>query len=91
MYLTGQLVCRDEDEARIVADQLAEHTALTRGERGCILFEVTPTADPLVWDVEERFESEQAFTAHQERVAASTWGQRTEGIERRYSVQGLSH
>lgn len=48
------------------------------------------TDDPLVWRVEERFEYELAFRAHQERVARSEWGRMTAGIERRYSMDGLS-
>ena len=42
-----------------------------------------------MWQVEESFEHEAAFEAHQKRVASSEWGQATAGIERRYSVIGL--
>ncbi|TFD73155.1 hypothetical protein [Cryobacterium gelidum] len=52
-------------------------------------FNVTATSDPLVWQVEERFEHAAAFETHQERVASSEWGQTISGIERRYSVTGL--
>jgi quinol monooxygenase YgiN len=88
--LTGRLVCGDPEEARLVAEHLSEHIASTRAERGCLAFDVTPTADPLVWRVEERFEDESAFRAHQHRVVTSEWGRATAGIERRYSVHGLS-
>jgi quinol monooxygenase YgiN len=88
--LTGELRCADADEARLVAEHLPAHVALTRAEPGCLSFEVTPTADPLVWTVAERFADEHAFRAHQARVAASEWGRRTAGIERRYSVEGLA-
>lgn len=90
MLLSGQLVCTTEEQARIVSVHLPEHIRLTRAEAGCISFAVTPTADPLVWSVEERFEDQRVFELHQRRVAASTWGQATAGIERRYSIQGLS-
>lgn len=91
VHLTGQLICRDAAEARIVTEQLPRHIELTRAEPGCLSFQVTPTTDPLVWDVEERFEDEVVFRAHQARVAASDWGRATAGIERRYSIDGLPH
>ena len=91
IHLSGQLICKNAEEADVVAANLAEHIALTRAEVGCRSFDVNATSDPFVWDVEERFENEPAFRAHQERVASSDWGQRTVGIERRYSVQGLEH
>jgi quinol monooxygenase YgiN len=91
VQLTGRLVCRNQDEARLVEAHLSEHVALTRAERGCLSFEVTPTTDPLVWRVEERFTDEAAFRAHQDRVARSDWGRTTAGIERRYSVHGVRH
>jgi quinol monooxygenase YgiN len=88
--LTGRLVCKNADEARRVSDNLPKHIALTRAEPGCISFSVAPTADPMTWQVEERFEDEAVFTAHQNRVTGSEWGQLTAGIERRYSIEGLS-
>ncbi|WP_370289200.1 GNAT family N-acetyltransferase [Cryobacterium sp. Hz9] len=87
--LSGQLVCHTQDQANTVRDHLPLHLALTRAEPGCRSFNVTATSDPLVWQVEERFEHAAAFKAHQDRVASSEWGQATSGIERRYSVIGL--
>jgi hypothetical protein len=46
--------------------------------------------NPLVWSVEERFEDQQVFELHQQRVAGSEWGRVTSGIERRCSVEGIS-
>ncbi|WP_210414576.1 putative quinol monooxygenase [Microlunatus elymi] len=86
--LIGTLVCRTAEESAVVTDQLPRHVALTRAEPGCDEFEVTPTEDPLVWRVEERFSDADAFRAHQARVAASAWGQATAGIERRYQISG---
>jgi len=87
--LSGQLVCHTQDQANKVRDHLPLHLALTRAEPGCRSFNVTTTSDPLMWQVEERFEHAAAFESHQERVASSKWGQATSGIERRYSVIGL--
>lgn len=90
IHLTGQLVCKSEDEARIVTLHLPEHIERTRAEPGCVSFVVTAARDPLVWSVEERFEDERVFKLHQERVAGSEWGRVTAGIERLYSIEGLA-
>jgi quinol monooxygenase YgiN/ribosomal protein S18 acetylase RimI-like enzyme len=87
--LSGQLVCHTQDQADTVRDHLPLHLALTRAEPGCRSFNVTTTSNPLMWQVEETFEHQAAFEAHQKRVASSEWGQATAGIERRYSVIGL--
>ncbi|MDY7529240.1 MULTISPECIES: GNAT family N-acetyltransferase [unclassified Cryobacterium] len=87
--LSGQLVCLTQDQAGTVREHLQLHLALTRAEPGCLSFNVTRTSNPLVWQVEERFEQASAFEAHQERVASSEWGHATAGIERHYSVIGL--
>ncbi len=87
IHLSGQLICATEDEAAIVRTHLPVHVALTLAEPGCALFEVTQTADPLIWDVVERFTDRAAFEAHQSRVAASPWGRHTRGIRRDYIVQ----
>jgi quinol monooxygenase YgiN len=89
VHLSGELVCRDDDERAVVVVHLARHIALTRAEVGCVSFEVTPTKDPLVWQVDELFRDAAAFKAHQDRVANSEWGRATVGIERRYRIEGL--
>jgi len=83
--LTGQLECESSEQAELVVRHLPMHIALTRAEPGCASFEVHRTDAPLVWQVDERFESEAAFRAHQDRVAAIEWGRATAGIRRRYS------
>ncbi|WP_194411018.1 putative quinol monooxygenase [Microbacterium cremeum] len=88
--LTGQLVCESSEQAELVVQHLPMHMALTRAEPGCISFEVHRTNDALIWQVDERFESEAAFGAHQDRVAASEWGRATARIRRQYSIEGLS-
>ncbi|WP_295836765.1 DUF4440 domain-containing protein [uncultured Microbacterium sp.] len=86
--LTGELRCADAGEAERVRAHLDEHIALTRAETGCLAFDVTPAATDGVWRVSERFVDETAFDAHQRRVAQSTWGRETAGIERAYVVTG---
>jgi quinol monooxygenase YgiN len=86
--LTGLLICETTEQAQVVVDHLPLHVELTRAEPGCISFEVTRAADPLVWQVSELFQDAVSFAAHQQRVAASEWGRATAGIERRYEVDG---
>ena len=88
--LTGSLVCSTCEETRLVARHLPLHIALTRDEPGCVSFEVTQDVDPLTWRVEEVFEDEASFRAHQDRVSNSEWDRMTAGIERRYAVEGLA-
>ncbi|WP_243226335.1 putative quinol monooxygenase [Microbacterium sp. CIAB417] len=90
IQLTGTLICTNDEQAAIVATHLPRHIELTRAEAGCTRFDVTPTADPLVWDVAELFATAEAFRAHQERVAASEWGTATAGIERNYTIVELA-
>ena len=85
--LTGRLICRDGAEAALVRAHLPEHIRLTRAEPGCLSFEVSQSADPLVWSVAELFESRAAFAAHQARAGASAWGRATHGIKRDYAVE----
>ena len=59
VHLTGQLICATPTDVAIVETHLPEHVALTRAEPGCVSFEVTPTDDPLVWDVAEVFEDDE--------------------------------
>ena len=87
--LTGRLVCRDDDEADIVAAHVSRHVELTRAEPGCLAFEVDPAEEPREWLVVERFADAAALREHQSRTAASEWGRATTGIERRYLVEGL--
>lgn len=82
-------MCRDNDDIAAVVQHLARHVALTLAEVGCLSFRVSPTDDPLVWQVDELFRDAAAFRAHQDRVAASEWGCATVGIERRYKIDGL--
>lgn len=84
--LTGQLLCRSQAEAQVVAAHLPRHIELTRAEPGCLRFDVTPTSDPWIWDVTDLFDSADSFEAHQARAAASEWGEQTRGLPRHYAV-----
>ena len=84
--LTGRLVCKSAEEADLVRQYLTEHKELTREETGCVSFEVTETADPLIWKVEELFTNQATFDAHQTRTRASVWGRETNAIAREYEI-----
>ena len=86
LILTGRLICADAEQAERVRAHLPDHIRLTRAETGCISFEVTPSHDPLIWLVEERFASRAAFEAHQARLTTSDWGRATVGIRRDYQI-----
>lgn len=88
--LSGQLVCSSHDEVELVQRLLPEHVELTRAEPGCLRFDVVRTDDPMVWQVDELFVDQSSFSDHQRRVADSTWGRATGGIERRYGSGFLS-
>jgi quinol monooxygenase YgiN len=87
VHLSGQLICKDATEAALVRQLLPDHIRLTRAEAGCEMFNVTPSADPLVWDVAERFTTQAGFDAHQTRTRASAWGQQTSHIARDFAVR----
>lgn len=88
--LTGQLICKTDAEADRVRAALETHISLTRAEPGCLSFKVVPTQDPLIWQVDEAFSDAAAFKAHQARAEKSDWAVQTAGIERRYTVAGLT-
>ena len=86
--LAGQLICETEQEAERVRLHLAEHLRLTRAEAGCLHFSITPTVNPLIWEVREIFRDRAAFNAHQARTAGSFWARATVGIRRDYRIMG---
>jgi quinol monooxygenase YgiN len=89
VFLSGQLVCSDQDQAAIVARFLPLHIELTRAEQGCLSFDVSLTDDPWVWQVDEQFQDAASFRAHQQRVAESGWGRVTASSNRRYEIKGI--
>ncbi|TNM67265.1 antibiotic biosynthesis monooxygenase [Streptomyces sp. NP160] len=88
--LTGQLVCRTADDVRLVTELLPQHVRLSRAEPGCLSFDVGLTDDGRTWQVDELFDSPEAFRAHQVRVRGSAWGRATAHLERRYVLEGLA-
>lgn len=89
VFLTGQLVCSDQEQVTAVVQHLPLHIKLTRAEQGCLFFEVKPTQNPLIWQVDEQFQDAASFRAHQKRVAESEWGRATACIARHYVIEGL--
>lgn len=89
MRLRGQLVCLTEADAEAVRRHLPDHLSLTRAEPGCLTFEVSPTDDPMVWEVMESFRDRASFAAHQARAQSSTWAEATRNCLRNYQVEEL--
>ncbi len=87
MRLRGQLICVDEAEATVVRRHAPAHIAASRAEPGCLLFDLTPTDNPLVWEVMESFRTRADFDAHQTRTRASDWFAATRTIMRDYLVE----
>ncbi|PHM27979.1 putative quinol monooxygenase [Xenorhabdus innexi] len=84
--LTGHLVCRSAEESEVIRKYIPEHKRLTKEETGCLSFEVTETADPLIWKVEEIFKNKDDLDSHQKRMQASVWGKKTHYIAREYEI-----
>jgi len=88
IVLSGYIEVADAD-IDDVRRELPAHVALTRGEPGCLVFEVTPRADiPGRFDVYEEFVDRAAFEAHQERTRQSRWAAVTLNVARHYEVSG---
>lgn len=89
VILSGTLRCTTDAEAARVRAARPEHIRLTRQEPGCMSFNVDPTDDPFVWQVDEEFVDSAAFEAHQIRAQASEWARETAGIKRDFTITGL--
>lgn len=87
--LRGQLICLSDAEAQAVRQHLAEHVRLTRAEPGCLTFDISPTDDPLIWEVMEAFRDRASFDAHQTRTRSSDWFAATKGILRDFRLEEL--
>lgn len=87
--LRGHLICQSPEEAAAVRARLPAHTALSRAEPGCLSFDVTPTDDPLMFEVIETFRTRADFDAHQTRTRASAWFEATRQILRDFRVEEL--
>lgn len=87
--LRGQLRCMTTEEADLVRAHRGDHIALTRGEPGCLTFDITDTDDPLTFEVMESFRDRTAFDAHQARTRQSPWFMATRHILRDFVVEEL--
>ncbi len=85
--LRGQMICMNDDETAAVRAHLPDHLCLTQAEPGCLTFEISPTDDPMVWEVMESFRSRADFDAHQARTRASAWFAATRGILRDFRME----
>lgn len=66
---------------------LPVHIRLSRAEPGCTTFDFTPSADPLVWILDESFTDQAAFAAHQASTRASAWFAATRELDRDFQVK----
>lgn len=87
--LRGHLICTTAEEVAAVQAHVADHTRLSRAEPGCLSFEVTPTDDPVMWEVMETFRTQEDFNAHQARTRASAWFEATKTILRDFRVEAI--
>lgn len=84
--LSGYIIVADTDLAA-VRQALPEHQLLTQAEKGCLVFNVTPSqSHPNRFDVYEEFVDQNAFDLHQARVKASAWGRITVNVARHYQI-----
>jgi quinol monooxygenase YgiN len=86
IHVTGTLTCTTTADAEIVHRYLTDHIALSRAEPGCLTFNVDPTKDPLVWQLDETFVDEPAFAAPQARTKASAWFAATAHLARDFKI-----
>ncbi len=87
--VTGRLICATEADAKIVRAMLPDHIRLSRAEPGCLTFNVSPSADPLVWVLDESFVDRAAFEAHRDRTRTSAWFAATGGLTRDFHVEEI--
>lgn len=86
IILDGYILIPEESLESVKAE-LPRHIALTREERGCLLFEVIPdTSNKCIYRVYEKFTNRASFNEHQDRVKKSQWGSITTNVERHYTI-----
>lgn len=83
------MICMTQEELAAVQSHLAAHLALTRAEPGCLTFEVSPTDDPMIYEVMEAFRDRASFDAHQARTRESAWFAATRGILRDFRMEEI--
>ncbi len=76
-------------DLNLVREHLKDHIRLTRGEPGCLVFNVSQRkTDSSIFDVHEEFVDANSFAVHQARVRNSRWGKVTKNVERHYETTG---
>lgn len=77
-----------EKDLKKVKAELPNHIENTRQESGCVIFEVKEDQENKNrFNVYEEFANQEAFDSHQQRVAASRWGQVTKDVRRSYRIK----
>lgn len=85
--LRGQMICMTPEEVLSIRQHLPRHSALTRAEPGCRMFEVSETDDPMIYEVMEAFADRASFDAHQARTRDSDWFAATRSILRDFRLE----
>ena len=87
VVLEGYIEVSDED-LEAIKKELPNHIELTRKEKGCLLFKVEQDNDlKKRFKVYEEFETQEAFSKHQERIKSSQWGLVTKNVKRNYQIK----
>lgn len=73
----------------MVTAHAPDHIRLTRAEPGCLSFDIAPTNDPMVWEVDETFRDRAALDAHQARTRESDRFTATRTILRDFRIEDL--
>lgn len=89
LKLNGQMVCQTPEQREAILNHVDEHVKLTRAEEGCMEFSISETKDPMVFQVDEMFSSEEAYQAHRARTESTEWAEATKGIKRQYNISLL--
>ena len=85
--LQGRLICADTAQMMTALSLLSDHADLSRGEPGCLRFDLWQDEDPLIWNLSELFVDADAFAAHQSRTADSDWGRASTAIRRDFDPE----
>ena len=86
VILKGHIIVPSADLIA-VKDELSTHMALTKQEKGCLVFEVSQdTENTYKFNVYEEFTNRESFSNHQDRVGKSKWGAVTVNAERYYEI-----
>lgn len=71
IHLRGQLIRMTYAKAEAARTHLPAHIRQIRAEARCLMFDVSATDDPMVYEVMEAFRDRPSFDAHQPRTRDS--------------------